>query len=332
MEINYIDNSHYINTIKLDPLKRKIQNLLNENSYKGILAIRYIYAILLYSKYIIESKKLNYQEIFDGKLDTLIPYLNDYPKKYVDICIEYNLFRALKEIAFKPFDFYSYNYPFLDEYIDKNRKYVLIANIAPNYIKQTNVDISMGRKFPYISKYLVIQNYTYDKIRGIKRNYSINLEELNNYDEIIYINDFNYISYHEFINKYNIKIPILMVANYKNISTYKSNGNYYIDTELKEKLANVYIDNDKAYLYYVPEKKNSNIKIKKLSTNEEVVVSYQDIIDNNYRIGYRIYSKESNKEIDKTTIDIVEDNKRILTEISGLDNIINANIDKLIVK
>ena len=346
-------------SMKKDILKAvKLQIEKYDKNRKYIYTSSGYYLILLYSKYIIEKEKMNYTKIIGGDLDELLPYLQEaFKNNYTFVLrnfIDYKLYELLPLIAFKDYEIEVYKDRVLDSFVEKNKKYLLVSSgITIPYIKYENVDMFSERFFyKKIKKYsLIVKGYQIlDEILGIKRKYLYSNEEINfnDYDEIIFINDSKYQDYYSFETKN--KIPInnfFMISKYSNISNYQSNTAFLSELEIKNKIKNIYIDGEKAYIEYKNNESNKiNIKLltsipdsnlrEIISSREEIpnisiYVTPDDIIKNNNRIGFSAYNKKRIKK-EKDILDIVDDNKEILKKIRELDDIISNQIDKMIIK
>ena len=341
-----------------DLYEKKICDLIaNQTSIYGnkrdYLAPGLFYNFLLYVKYLIEENNLDFMKIINGDLDSLLPYLEDVSNYFVKNFIEYRHYEVLKKMIFDDYYIKTYQDRILDAYLDSNKKYLLISTASVPYINKENIDVclrvSSKSIHPFFERYQLL-----DRIIGINRKYCNEYKDIKikDYDEIILINDRNFIDFGDLSrNKVKMNSDVFMICNYSDISRYKSNNRLFSDLELKSRVNSIYIDNDKAYVRYhkyEPDNKDKKINIKNLSDvkddnlssilnkDEEIedisiYVSPDDIINNHYRIGFKSYN---NKDILKyeDIIKVVDQNERIINKIRELDDIIVKEINKLIIK
>jgi hypothetical protein len=319
------------------------------------------YVCLLYIKYLCETNNFDFSKIIEGNLEDVMPYLKKryekYHKNLPNDIINYKLYEVLKIFAYENYEIEAYEDRFLDCFIKKDKKYLLISSSITPYIKYPNVDVFQGTSYdkdlntylPEVNEYKIL-----DEIIGIKRKYisSYNEFKSEDYAAFIYLADKIYKPYNTIKNTHlNYLTKVLMVFKYSDISNYRSLNNGISVNEIKENLQKIYIDGDKTYIEYNKEGKyepNKKINIKLLtniknndlatiigSTKEikdvSIFVSPETIISNNNRIGFNIYN---NKEQQKTKdiLDIIDENKIILQELRELDDIISKEVDKMIIK
>lgn len=324
-----------------------------------VLGSSIYYDLLIYAKYIIEKENLDYFKIINGQTDELIKLLKERYKGVpvkIDNLKEYKLYEILGKLAFNDYVIEIYKDRVLDAYLDPNKKYLMVNASIRTYIQYPNIDI-ICEDFEINNKdsYALCKYKMRDEIIGIERNYysswnNINLEE---YDALIFINDnkAKYIEFSEFNRKHITRMKeVFMITNYSNISNYKSsNGISRLFTsvrELKNKIKSVYIDDEKAYITYIHKDEEDKINIKELSNipddklkniidsdkeieNVSIYVTSQDIIENNYRIGFKTYN---NKTDNKELLRLVDNNARMTKRIRELDDEISRQIDRMIVK
>ena len=329
-------NIKYISNINNSIYKKELFELIKKRVNSYIILNYYFF---LYVKYIIEKEKMNYYEIIDGNIDELIKILrNDLKGSIFTLCIksfiDYKLYELIGLLAFKEYEIECYNDRVIDSYIDNNKKYLLISTYSIPYMKQGNVDIYIDDNNKNISKYKLL-----DKITGINREYIFDLNNIDKYDCIIFINDKSFIKYRTIIKRKFKKI--LMKCNYMELS---NNRNIIYDSQ------SIMLDNNKLYIEYGNNNNlddfiydnNRTINIKELSNisdnnlsniinndkeidNISINVTYNDLRNNNYRIGIKGLNKD-NKKINH----LVDYSKFITKKIRLLDDEIYIQIDKML--
>ena len=345
--IRYVNNKDNIQKKELlELIKKHINKYKTDNVTIGA---SFFYELLLYSKYIIEREKLDYSKIINGQVEELIPFLKE---KYSEIIIgrglvscfvKYKIYEIIRKIAFEDYEISIYKDRVLDAYIENNKKYLLISNYDIPYINHPNVDICDINS----TKYKLFKNQLLDEILGIKREYFNISNEINikKYDSIIYINDGKkYIDAKEYVvKKHKIVSDIFMICKYSDISNY---------SDTFETIETIMIDKDKTYIKFCKKNPYKNkdlndlkISIKELSkvndnnlikSNEEinnisVLVSLENIKNNNHRIGFTNYTKGIDIDQNKV-LRLIDYNKSITKKIRELDDEISNKIDRMIVR
>ena len=256
------NNIKYISNKNDMKLRKELSSLIDEKGIKRFNGL--LYYFLLYVKYIIEKEKMNYYDIIDGNIDDLVKILKErFRGTFYNLCVklfvDYKLYEILGNIAFVDYEIESYTDRVLDKIIDKDKRYLLISTYNIPYIKYDNVDILVDNidvPVHLLDKYLLL-----DEITGIKREYPNSKKCIYNYDNIIYINDKNYVSFDTFLRIENKNI--IMICNYSQITNIKNRIN---------NIKRILLDKDKAYVEY-----HSNNKI--ISNKELSNVSDNELID-----------------------------------------------------
>ena len=341
----------YIDNFRNWKLRREIYELLIE-SFKSsnvtrICGNNYYYDMLLYAKYVIEREHMDYSKIVDGDVDQLLVFLKERFKGLFTINFTKNfkdakLYEILKKMAFEDYEIAAYRDRFLDVYLDKSKKYLLISSYKIPYIVYPNVDIydvDMNDRQRFVYE-------LYDEITGNKRNYYTSFKDidLSKYETVIYLNDdVNNIDYRDNVfYKHKIYLGGLMVCWYSNISKFKG---------IFETVEEVFLDKNKAYVRFYKDVKKYDIdreqeklkirEISEISDDElktaihldddstSVMVSREEFINHGRRIGFRIYKSENKHE---KLLRLIDYNKMITNKIDNLNEEIASQIDKLFVK
>ena len=329
-----------------------IKKPLVSNYYSGARE----YIMLLYSKYIIENNGLDYSHIIKGHIDELNKLVEFLNKKFdnneIELFIKRKIYTLLQYFRFQDYYIETPKYKYLDNYLDKNKKYLYIDlrwrdHWISRYVKYENVDI--WDRFDSVDKmcsYLQI----YDEIRNIKRKYYTDIKDINinDYDEIIVANESPFDNGYEYIkqllNKYNKKIIIIYY--YGSIYNYKSATNKIANKEIKNDISRIIFDNYYTVIEYDQSEKNqnipflllnglSNLKIKDVINSEDTItdiliyVPRNLIISNGNKISFDLY----NKEIKATNMDelsnIYASNKKMIDSLSELNRKFKEYSEKL---
>lgn len=336
----------YTNDVRNSKLRQEVYELISEsfqnNNVKRIFGNNYYYGMLLYAKYIIEKEKMDYSKIIDGDIDELLGFLKERFKKLFPLPIVSNfkdakLYELLKKIAFEDYEIPAYSDRFLDAYLDKNKKYLLVSSYKIPYIVYDNVDI-------YDADMYERQQFMYeilDEITGNKRNYYTDYKQfdMNNYDMVIYLNDgAKNVDYRDkVLLKHRAPANFLMVCWYSYISNFKG---------IFGSIDEVFLDSNKAYVRFNRSlgREEDKVRIREISNisdyeiknfinsdNEKntVVISYEDFINHGRRIGFSTYKKDNGHE---KLLRLIDYNKMITNKIDSLNEEIASQIDRLFVK
>ena len=330
-----------------------IKEHIREYDMKLIFSYNILYDLLVYSKYIIEKENLDVSQIIKGNTKELIDYLKEEYKKYDSIngrvivtCFDkLKLYEVLKKIIYDDYEIRCDDDRFLNNYLDKDKKYLLVANKSINFINLPNVDIYVKDR----PKLIIFIEKLYDEIVGIKRKHYESLTEIDyrKYDEIIYLNNGKeFIDDSEILKSkhHNIK-EMLMVTNYSIICRQRT---------IFSKYKTISIDKDKVYIEFrnninsLNNQTDDRICIKELSNvsddelkqeiiNEKekkdicIYASIKDVRENSYGIGFKAYNKNNSEERTRI-LKLIAYNERLTEKIRVLDNEISFQINKMIVR
>lgn len=188
----------------------------------------------------------------------------------------------------------------------------------------------------------------FDKILNINNNYIL-LNDLNNYNyDYIYIYD-NTLRFSkssdnllETINKFlNISKNIILIARYNKISNFRE-GRF-----LTRFIKLILLDNKKAIIHFKKNKDNDEVTIINIDNIKDknkilniiknnrkqkdilIKITYQDIRNNNYRIGFNLYQLEKTNKV-KDINKIVDDNTKYLEKLNKINQIVEIEINKLL--
>ena len=262
----------------------------------------------------------------------------DFTKNFKDA----KLYEILKKIAFEDYEIAAYQDRFLDAYLDKSKKYLLISSYKKPYIVYPNVDIydvDMRDRQRFVYE-------LYDEITGNKRNYYTSYKDidLSKYEMVIYLNDeVKNVDYRDNVfYKHKIYLGGLMVCWYSYISKFKG---------IFETVEEVYLDKNKAYVRFYKDVKRYDIdrekeklkirEISKISDDElrdainsndastSVMVSREEFINHGHRIGFSTYKNENGHE---KLIRLIDYNNMLTHKIDDLNKEIATQIDYLFVR
>jgi len=333
-------------------------NLLRDK-YRFSIAIdgwNIFIAYLIYLKYLCDKGKYNYEEVIDSDdlydITTEVKYLKRYIIRYMsgDMLSINRIMVKIKDIDTKElligfldyidkaiyfhsdsdkvcyigFDLYNYNY-----YDDKgNSTYIIndvyqdnynifkvfdeILGINNNYICDKDTDI---KDFDYV--------YLYDDIpRYRTRNnniFEVIYEYIKNNNNVILCTNYNKISNFSsgrIVSKY-LKTIILNNSNTTTLlfNDDNSNGNISI-INYDERIGST----SKLYNIIKSNRKQKDILVK---------INYKDFVDNNMRIGFKLYQIEKPNKI-KDINKIVDENTRYLKRLNSINNIVEQEINILL--
>lgn len=130
-----------------------------------------------------------------------------------------------------------------------------------------------------------------------------------------------------FINRY---LPLSSIKKIVLNSKYEKNESvlYFDYNRDKDKISLILYDEDKVDIPGLKKIVDDN----KENKDNLIKITKDDLINNNYRIGFKLYTTDDQKEIAKTINEIVDANRRYMKEIDRMDYTISTEIDKLISK
>jgi len=227
----------------------------------------------------------------------------------------------------------------------------IMNNKNGDYVKET-LDKKYGLSYSY---YKILDLMLNQKVNYYNK---INDVDLNNYNMVI-INDTDpYYKY--FANKENLikelertfyfqnsyQGRIILKTNYNKISHFK----YYslIKRHLSKVILHKDVKNVTVYMEFVvnnndsislilldEELANDNIKLQKIITSNRnkkdtlIKITPDDILKNNYRISFKMYQSENIAKV-KEINDIVDENTELTRKLEGLNETIEAEVNKLL--
>lgn len=130
-----------------------------------------------------------------------------------------------------------------------------------------------------------------------------------------------------FINRY---LPLTSIKKIVLNSKYERNESilYFHNDRSEDKVSLILYDEDKVDIAGLKKIIDDN----KENKENLIKITRDDLINNNYRIGFKLYATNDQKEIAKTINEMVDTNRRYMKEIDRMDYIISTEIDKLISK
>jgi len=325
--------------------------------YVATAFTNYNYVLLLYLKFICDKKNVtNYSdvEILSNFLkDNNIKLPIDFFKAGINELLIFLQTSDLNELINEiiPLVEYDIFQEFEQVYVDAKSKtlYFFIRSTAAfSVLSSSSVET--------VNLYKMI-----DEIKGNKRNIvedltGVNLSEI---DTLVIIDNepaYRYISnskniidrvYELFLGGFNGKI--ILKTSYSKISIIKKRfilENYLSKVVLNEKsnskdtvlIFNRDIERKKISIIMLnKELEKDHLKIKQIIDNDKpnkknlIKVEPITIISNNFRIGFKMYLSENIEEV-KTINDIIDENTKIIEDISKLNKVIQEEMDKLISK
>lgn len=315
------------------------------------------YIMLLYLKYLCDNKKYTYEEVI--KSETIEKYISEFSPLLKGIYSIYKDCEINKLLVFIQFEnLKTLIYDFLNNYknnkiniLDKDKKIAYLTNTYPFCIYDTNGGaLYSNYDSERINERKCELFKLLDKMLNIKNEYKkqINQNDISN-NSLIYIYDdaltYRYIKNIDILNcvyKVINKFPnneIIFETKYNKISTLKYRFYY-------EKLRRVIIikDSDTVYMQYnidlndkvsiVMYDESKGDALNKIIENDRkqkdvlVKVSTDEIYENNGKIGFRLYQNKSDQT--RNINDIVDENSRLIANLSIINDEIKEEVDKLI--
>lgn len=302
-------------------------------------------AYLIYLKYLCDTGKYKYEDVIASDNLYLLTkdmarlarvsnngniHINSLLRVIKDNDIKKLILEFLDYVE-KPIEFHNDN--------DQLLYFHFYRNIFPYYNTNGNAT--------YILDSYINDNYDifkiFDKVLGINNKYieTKNIDELANYDYVYVYDDVP--KYR--LSKYNVYNDInIYIKNNKNVvmyTNYNKISNFGDGRIISKYIKTVIINNNKAVMLF----NNSNIKdisiisyntkinsldklytiIKNNRKQKDVLVktTYEELKENNLRIGFNLYQLEKNNEI-RDINKIVDEN----TEYLNILNIINEKVEK----
>ena len=319
--------------------------------------LEYFYIMLLYLKYLCDNNKYTYEEVIKEK--SIEKYIKEFSPLLKGI---YNLYKDTdvnKLLTFIQFeDLKNLIYNFIDSYkinkidiIDNNKKVIYLTNSYPFSIYDVNGGILYSNYDSVrINERKCELFKLIDKMLNIKNAYKTQIDKNDVLeDSLIYIYDdtlkYRYIksiNILECVYKYVRNFPnnkLIFETKYNKIATLKYRFYY-------ERLRRVIMLNksDTVYLEYNTDLSNKvsiimydstkDINLKKIIENDRkqkdilVKVTLDEICENNGKIGFRIYQNKSKET--RNINDIVDENSRLINNLTIINEIIKEEVDKLI--
>ena len=330
----------------INELIEEIKTITNKNKTVLNQEITFI-AYLIHLKYLCEENIYSFEEVISN--DNLYPLNKEIERiiKYSNNKLLINrLLLNIKNITSKDLLLEILNYLNKPIYLHEDNDNIAYFNIESNLYNYYN---SKGNS-TYIMK---IKEYyetfkIFDKILNINNNYIL-LNDLNNYNyDYIYIYD-NTLRFSkssdnllETINKFlNISKNIILIARYNKISNFRE-GRF-----LTRFIKLILLDNKKAIIHFKKNKDNDEVSIINVDNIKDknkiiniiknnrklknilIKITYQDIRNNNYRIGFNLYQLEKTNKV-KDINKIVDDNTKYLEKLNKINQIVEIEINKLL--
>lgn len=341
-----------------DEIKKRLSI---DRKYVSNRAIQDNYLLLLYLKYLcVKNKVIDYKDT-----QKLLSLVEDTKKELYDKFFEKNMNELLVHLELSNIE------EMLKEYID-NIKFDTLEEIDSILINKEDKVLYCINKIDNNDRVLTSYSYhdsnlykkrleIIDEMLNNKREYfiDINDKDLNDINTLVvvdkeaayrYLYATNIIDVinNIFIDKKEFNGKIILKTSYSKISIIKNSS--ILRKYLKVVL--LYEDNEKndcILVFDKEEKKNISIvmikkemekdyeKIRGIITknvankNYLLKVTPDNIIANNYRIGFKMYLSSNNEEA-KSINDIIDENTKILEEITRLNKFIQEEMDKLVAK
>ena len=323
------------------------------SKYENILI-----AYLIYLKYLCDNGEYKYEEVIDNKslyeLNKDIVYLKRFfVRDFKDEMLYIN--RLL--IRIKDVDIKTLLIEFL-KYIDKaiyfhdNDDKICYINFNLNFYNCYNDKGNATYIYnkPYEANYKIFK--AFDDILGVKNEYVLynNDVKIKNYDYVYVLDD---------IPKYRIGTHnifedifpyivnngnVVLYTNYNKISNFNNGRRFY------KCIKKVILNDNKAYILFNRDTSNKEISIINYNDKIEdavklyniiknnrkqkdvlVKISYQDLVDNNMRIGFKLYQIEKPNKI-RNINKIVDENTRYLKRLNIINDIVEQEINILLNK
>ena len=346
---------------------KKIYNLLKnkvdpDKFYSKERLIDEIYIICIYVKYLCDEKKdgFSYDKVNNNKLNDIYLYFskicnNSLSNEEFDL---EKIIRIIKDTSKEELieDLFKYHDDIGINLINKEAEKICIfcGYDFSSYDRYGNTtylfygDHQNGIIFKLLDDLLGIKNkYTFYKKYDLKNNI-----------KYVYINDklnTKEISQSEYgikyfkllVNAISLNKKVILKTDYKKISVLNDFylervTNIILNSDYQENnafliLKNQYGDEDRKINIIIYEKnKNGNanylqriIEEDKEVENVLIKVAIKEIKKNNNRIGFKLYQNKNKSLTTKKINDIIDDNKKLVANLTDLDYIIGKEVDKL---
>ncbi len=338
----------------INELKEDISKLLKKEPKSFVYRYSNVFVLyLIYLKYLCDIDKYKYEdvihnnEIYDlfdsiSRIKEIIekPVLINNLLRNISVCNTNDLVNEFVN-----------SYEQLMPIYDENQERIFDSNIHHNlimgYINLTGYDIT-GK-----TTYIVQRDRDYEYFKILDEILNINNKYLK--EEEIEFDKYNYICIYDNRPKYRFikedneyshiydyvhKIEnVILYTRYSKISNFKDGR------RILRNLKTVILSDDKAILIFNKDVKETSIincdKIKSIDKLKQIIennrkqkdvlvkTSYDEIINNNSRIGFSLYELDKSEDI-KDINKIVDENTRLLEDLNRINETVEEEINKLL--
>lgn len=328
--------------------------------------VKKVYLILVYLKFLCDKYPNNYS--YDDNYDDIF-FENLNNEKDIDIknkisglnvnkLINYLRYENLEQLVNDLKEEYKQEEKIGKLLLKKEDKILFIStrNYKIDYLNSNNCD--------YLTKldnYEIKSDYTYDKILdqlfNLNNQYISDITKISNYN-VIYILDKEPIYRYRmqnidimgmvdrFVRNKDFNGKVILKTRYAKVSILRER--YLISNHLSKVILDSNKNIEDTYLEFTNVNKKEDISIvlhdskKELDyqkiidmdePNDEylIKISPQDIINNNYRIGFSLYTSVEQEKVTNITA-LITENRNIIDTIKKLDSDISEEFDKIFVK
>lgn len=317
-----------------------------------------IVVYLIQLKYLCDNGEYKYDEVIDSnslyELNSDIKYLKRYIERDFngDILFINRLLIKIKDIDIKELLIEFLNYIDKAVYFHDNGDKICYVNFNLNFYDCYNElgNATYIYNEPYLDNYNVFKMF--DKILGINNEYILynNDIKIKNYDYVYVLDDIPRYrlgsqNIFEIIFPYIVNNgKVVLYTSYSKISNFSGGRRYY------KCIKKVILDDNRAYVLFSHDTSNKDISIinydnrigsvdklyniiKNNRRQKDILVKirYQDLVDNNMRIGFKLYQIERPDKI-RNINKIVDENTRYLKKLNSINEIVEQEINILLNK
>lgn len=346
----------------LNNLKEEIRKTLTrESKYVSNSNIKRHFIGLIALKYCYDKNKFNYEDLIkEENYKKITEYTNDTDLKILlSRLIDLNVIKLFIHIQYEDLQKIVKEYLKSDtigiKIINNNFKKICISNKFDEFIYDTKGNTTYVTDRYNITRFDIAMFKLFDKIFEIENKYeTYNNISLDNYEYVyLYNNTPKYRFLKESDNDHykiirellykNKKLKIYLHTDYKKISNLKD-ARYIIEYMSKVILfdeLNTFVycetkEEDKiSIINYNKDKIKSLDKLFQIIENDRkqkdilVKITGEDIKNNNYRIGFKLYQTGMEESI-RNINEIVDENTRLIDRLSRINSEIEQEINKLI--
>ena len=314
-----------------------------------------IIAYLIYLKYLCDSGEYKYDEVIESNKLYDITYDIKFVGRYFNKCLDGNLLSInrilikLKDIDIKDLlkEFLNYRDKVIYFHNDKDR--ILYYNLKVNkydyYCDKGNATYVINKG--YEDNYKAFR--AFDEILGIENKYVYDIE----------IKDYDYVYVYDDIPKYRSRrdnifdIIFPYIRNNSNVvvfTNYNKISNFSSGRIVSKYIKTIVLYNDRACMLFNYNNYNGDISIinyddkigdvdklynvicnNRRQRDVLVKISYQDLVDNNMRIGFKLYQIDKSNKI-RDINKIVDENTRYLNRLNTINERVEQEINILLNK